>query len=421
MVKTLFVSVLALAGVLAAPSNTVDLPPSKDPWYKAPPNFASKKPGDILRVRSAPENIRSSVNASAAYNILYRTTNSFNAPAWAVTTYFVPDSHKTHGTEGKPALLSYQIPYDSVNVDFSPSYALPTSYSSALGDIAGSLARGLYVSVPDYEGPTGAFTVGVLAGHSVLDSIRATLSTGKGLDCESSALLWGYSGGSQASEFAAELHPKYAPELKLKGAALGGLVGNILAILQNINATPLAGLTPNALLGLSEEYSEVSKYLNSRLNPSGPQNATTFLAAKQNSFVQSIQEFGGQDIYGYFKGGKADIMNSQIMLNAFNKEGIMGVHGVPTVPLFFYTAINDEASPINTTQALMDKYCAAGANILWEKNTVGGHLAEQTNGDANAVAWLTDILNGSTKQEDDCEPKGCIIKEVTLNITSSPI
>ena len=150
-------------------------------------------------------------------------------------------------------------------------------------------------------------------------------------------MLWGYSGGSQASEFAVELQPKYASELKVKGAALGGLVENILAILENVNATPLAGLTPNALLGLLVEYPDVLKYLTSRVKTSGPQNATTFFAAKQNSFTQSIQEFGGQDIYGYFIGGKADVVDYPVLNNAFNNDGTMGVHGVPKVPLFIDT------------------------------------------------------------------------------------
>ena len=205
----------------------------------------------------------------------------------------------------------------------------------------------------------------------------------------------------------------------MKGAALGGLVENILAILENINAT-LAGLTPNALLGLSVEYPDVLKYLTSRVKTSGPQNATTFFAAKQNSFTQSIQEFGGQDIYGYFIGGKADVVDSPVLNNAFNSDGTMGVHGVPKVPLFIYTAINDEASPINTTQALVDKYCSAGANIIWERNTVGGHVAEQTNGDASAVAWLTNILASDTVKE-TCGSTRCLIQDVTLNITSSLI
>jgi hypothetical protein len=47
--------------------------------------------------------------------------------------------------------------------------------------------------------------------------------------------MWGYSGGSLATEWAAELQPTYAPELNFAGAALGGLVPNITSVLKTIN------------------------------------------------------------------------------------------------------------------------------------------------------------------------------------------
>ena len=67
---------------------------------------------------------------------------------------------------------------------------------------------------------------------------------------------WGYSGGSLASGWAAALQPKYAPELKknLIGAALGGFVTNITATAEATDGTLFAGLVPNALSGLANEY-----------------------------------------------------------------------------------------------------------------------------------------------------------------------
>lgn len=80
------------------------IPPLQDPWYRAPAGFEKKKPGAVLRVREAPGNLTSLAgNCSAAYNILYRTTDSQYLPDWAVTTVFVP-------VAPAPALLSYQIP-----------------------------------------------------------------------------------------------------------------------------------------------------------------------------------------------------------------------------------------------------------------------------------------------------------------------
>lgn len=193
------------SGTAAAP-----IPPLQDPWYTAPDGFESAKPGDVLRIREAPGNLTSlASNCSAAYNILYRTTNSQYKPDWAVTTVFVPVTES-------PALLSYQIPYDSAWLDASPSYAL---YSSdgvrSLVDISTGLSSGWFVNVPDYEGPLASFTAGVQSGHATIDSIRAAFNANEtlGLDANARYAMWGYSGGALASEWAAELAVQYAPEV----------------------------------------------------------------------------------------------------------------------------------------------------------------------------------------------------------------
>jgi hypothetical protein len=132
-------------------------------------------------------------NCSAAYNILYRTTDSQYQPAWAVTTLFVPLSQPnttsiaSNSTSPGGALLSYQIPYDSADVNSSPSYAL---YAGGQPDIAGALGRGWFVSVPDYEGPLASFTAGVQSGHATLDSVRAVLSSGFGLSATARYAMW---------------------------------------------------------------------------------------------------------------------------------------------------------------------------------------------------------------------------------------
>ena len=69
-------------------------------------------------------------------------------------------------------------------------------------------SSGRMVSVPDFEGPLAAFGLCVRAGYAVLDSVRAVLSSEHVSDAAVARYaLWGYSYGSAASEFAAELQP----------------------------------------------------------------------------------------------------------------------------------------------------------------------------------------------------------------------
>ena len=248
--RLLAVAALAVQGSLAASvplverasasssnSTQAPKPPSQDPWYTAPSGFEHKAPGAVLRIRAAPGNLTAiSSNCSASYNVLYRTTNSQYKPAWAVTTVFVP-------VDPKPALLSYQFPYDSADVDASPSYAM---YSGVGTDVNSSLSKGWFVTVPDYEGPLGSFTAGVMSGHATLDAVRATLVLKDDILLPNNTLyaMWGYSGGALASEWAAELQVQYAPEMNFSGAALGGLTPNISSVLTTINKSYAAGLAP---------------------------------------------------------------------------------------------------------------------------------------------------------------------------------
>lgn len=163
------------------------------------------------------------------YNILYRTTDSQYKPTWAVTTLLIPNNTQYNSSD---KLLSYQIPYDSADLNASPSYSM---YAGGLPDVTAALGRGWYVNVPDYEGPLASFTAGVMSGHATIDSVRAVLSSGFGLAPNGTKYaLWGYSGGALASEWAAELQVQYASELNFAGAALGGLTPNITTVMEAV-------------------------------------------------------------------------------------------------------------------------------------------------------------------------------------------
>ena len=175
----LLLSLITLA--LAAPTTTSPpLPPSKDPFYTPPPDFELALPGTVLRSRVAPGSLTTTTfgNASAVYNILFQTTDARYRPSWAFTTLFVPK------TGNKNILLSYQIPYNTADVDTGPTtllYAPADQLGLIRSDIQNALSRGWYVNVPDHEGPLASFSLGVQEGHATLDSVRASLNGRYGL------------------------------------------------------------------------------------------------------------------------------------------------------------------------------------------------------------------------------------------------
>ncbi|PYH44046.1 LIP-domain-containing protein [Aspergillus saccharolyticus JOP 1030-1] len=416
-------SLLSLVSGLPTTSSSVVLPPTEDPFYSAPNGFETTLPGTILRLRTAPGNLTALVNASAAYNIVYRTTDSQYHPSWAVTTVFVPHSPST-GSDNLTSLLSYQIAYDTHDLNGSPSYAM---YSSPPTDVILALSQGWFVNVPDYEGPLASFTAGVQSGHATLDSIRSILYSSSnprvtvfnGLTpATTRTALWGYSGGALASEWATELQDQYAPELTLAGAALGGLTPNITNVLNTVTGTLSAGLVPEAILGIASQYPVTYDFLVSQLNPTGPYNRTVFLAAKGLTLAEAEVVYAGQNIYNYFVNGSDTFRDPRVQY-VLNRDGYMGYHGIPQLPIYAYKAIHDEVSPIHDTDVLLARYCGVGANILYERNTVGGHSAESVNGHASALTFVAAVLQG--RYASLYQTEGCTFRNVTVNVTDSAL
>jgi hypothetical protein len=129
--------------------------------------------------------------------------------------------------------------------------------------------------------------------------------------------------------------------------------------------------------------------------------------------VEASAFYNEQDIFEYFTDGAA-FFDQPVIKHVLNTEGLMGYHGVPNMPLFVYKAINDTLSKIEDTDALVNNYCNYGTNILYQRNTVGGHEAESVNGDDRAFAWLSSLLDGTLNQE------SCLTQNVTIDIISLP-
>lgn len=378
------------------------LPPSKDPWYSAPDDWEIRQPGDVLRIRSA-SNLTNVVEGSAAvYHILYRSTDSRGQASWAVTTLFVPNSFYC-SPSGKAAILSYQFAYNTCNVDSSPSFALSgvmaksepnLGIKSSTSLITEMLSFGWIINTPDHLGPTAAFGASVQAGHASLDALRAVnkllnLRKHPGFN----TAIWGYSGGSIATFAAAELQPSYSPDLSISAAVVGGLVDDIFTALDKINRSPIAGTLIALLIGITAQYPEARAYLESCLVP---EMKDEFMAAVNTEVTQNVGKYAGKDIYTFFKGGSAEL-RAPILQELYDKQSKLGYRDTPTMPMFLYKAIQDQFCTIDLTDATVDRLCEKGADIKFERNTVGNHVSEIENGKPRAFWFLWSIFDESYK------------------------
>jgi hypothetical protein len=193
--------------------------------------------------------------------------------------------------------------------------------------------------------------------------------------------------------------------------AIGGIVPIVKNLITAVNAAPYAGLIPLGLLGITSQYPQAAEYLTSRLRLTGLYNRTGFLAAENMTTNVAFATFAYQDMYQYFIDGKTDL-DAPILQRVLNRDGVMGFHGVPQMPMFVYKAIADEASLVGDTDALVDRYCGIGANILYQRNTIGNHIAEYTNGVARSFEWLSTVLDGTYSMV--YSPLGCTVQNVSV-------
>ncbi|MFF4122834.1 lipase family protein [Microbispora rosea] len=90
---------------------------------------------------------------------------------------------------------------------------------------------------------------------------------GANLSGSAPVVVMGYSQGGSSATWAAQLQPSYAPELRLKGVAAGGVSADLRAVADHLDATGDFGLAAAAGIGLDTAYPELR--LDGHLTPEG--------------------------------------------------------------------------------------------------------------------------------------------------------
>ena len=309
-----------------------------------------------------------------AWQLLSRSTDTKGNPIAVVSTLMVPVTPYLLGTR---PLLSYQVAIDSLGDHCMPSYSLQTGKVSGntqpeLLTMTTALVQGWAVVTTDFEGPRNAYGAGRVAGQAVLDGIRGSLRLGgTGLaGLRTPVGMMGYSGGGQATAWAAELHPTYAPELPIKGIASGGTPADLNLVLRKLDGSLFAGLMFGAVFGAGREYPELP--LDTLLTLEGK-------ALRDKLANQCITDFA----LSYPFRTLASYTNDPDPLSlpvaqAVIADASLG-HATRT-PVYLYHAVLDELIPIAAADGLKATWCAGGAKVLYTRSLLGEHVAYAATG-----------------------------------------
>lgn len=373
--------------------------PALDSFYSSPSNLETYKPEEIIKTRNAPSRPFNLSNVDHSYQIMYRTTDTFDDPSYTIGTVIVPKKNKD-----STKLVAYQVAEDSAWIDCSPSYAIMSAYDQVMDQM---LDYGYYLLVPDYEGPKSAFTAGYVAGYGVLDGIRAALRSTNltGISSDAKVALWGYSGGSLASGWAAQLQPNYAPDITgIVGCAVGGFVTNVTAVALHANGGLDAGFFVAGLNGLANEYPSLLSAIKTHMywwaQPS-------FFSAKLKCTTQVLVDFLYHNVFDSLDDGSEfmSLPGVKSVIETLN----LGMDGQkPDIPIFVYQSMNDEVVPYKIVDKTVSEWCAAGAQVQYRVDSGAGHLEEATNVMPEAISWIVDRFNGVDLVS------GCTYKNMTM-------
>jgi hypothetical protein len=366
----------ATAGPSGGSSGAALVEPKDDPFYRPPAGVESAAPGTVLATRPVTVTGLGLPVPADAQQFLVRSSDAKDAPTTVVGTLMVPKAPYPFGDR---PLVSYQPATDSLGDQCNPSYKLRAGTEYELPLMMQALQNGWAVVVTDYQGPQMAFGAGRMAGHAVLDGIRAAVALpGTGLSgLKTPVGLWGYSGGGLATSWAAQLHPAYAPEVNIAGVASGGTPADFEAAVRQIDGSIASGLVLLASTGLTRAYPEMLTLLNDagrqmveRIGDMCVGEAVSaFPFRRLNEFTTSTEPLA------------EPVAKTVLETNHLGRL-------TPTAPVFLYHSVWDELIPFSSAQALQADWCRSGGQVTLHADALSEHSSLAVTGAPLAVGYL---------------------------------
>lgn len=384
--------------------------PSKDDFYIPPKNFEQSELGTILKYRRSPQKLRSlyfPIEIANSWDILIRSEDSYGNASAVVSTLMEPFN------ANPKKLVAYNIAQDSSNIDCSPTYAIlhganvfvnlaaQAEFSLFAGAVL--LNEGYFVLTTAFETTANnkaAFTAGRLAGKNILNSIRGALRSREFTNlADPQVILWGFSGGAQASAWAVAQIDDYAPEVKsnIVGAAFGGLPSNLTETVLATDQTLFAGLIPNGINGLIHEYPHLEPIFKSYMNE------TQWNRLKRGAdycLLPSILDYAFENFVHqnncYFK-HDFEIFHQEDIAKVLleNTLAVNNSSEIPTIPIFMYHGVWDQIVPFVNSQRVFRNWCEGGAgSIEFAIDVTGGHLSDLVLGLPAAAGWIKNRFDG---------------------------
>ena len=377
-VVALALTAVAGGGCTAAP-NPAPVPPRATIADLAAPGAGELLGAEPLTVRSYP--------GTKAWRITYRSTTSTGTADTVSGAVIAP----VNATPGTP-IVGYAPGTLGLGDRCAQSRNLDLSVDPGPSEkelIQRYTSLGYAVAITDYQGlgtPGGyPYDVGRSEGHALLDVLRAAEHLpGSNLSPTAPVAVVGYSQGGLATGWAAQLAGVYAPELDLKGAAIGAPPADLNANVQFLDGAEWSGLVLATIYGQDVAHPEL--YLDRYLNAKG---RAAFADLADDCVLDLQAKWAGHKLAEYTT---EDILARPDWQARLTQESLGG--GTPTVPVLLYTSKADDIVPYDTTAKLATTWRKKGADVTLFAPDTGGHGRTGVAMQTVTVGWLAARLLG---------------------------
>lgn len=367
--------------------------PSGDPLFDYwPTDLASMTPGQIIAGRTVTAVAAPivTVRLTSARLVKFRTTDAVGKPSFGTATILVPDKPY----RGPRPILVNNLPIDSLGARCTPGYTLSHGYSfvtSGKTDLFPpttqlALANGYAVLVPDHEGPRMGYAEPTVAGHVILDALRAITQLDPAQFAHSRIAMTGYSGGAIATSGATKLMGSYAPELvsRTVGSAIGGVPADFRMLVGSMNANLGTGLLHSATFGIARERPEILTLTNNF--------ARWLTTSPLKDGCASVLAMGGATMFPMqLLSSSPDPFRSPVANRIYEITRMADVKS--SGPLYIYQGTYEWWIPAAGARALFSEQCAMGTNATYQE-VPGEHVTSSLLGFPGALQWLDQRLRG---------------------------
>jgi hypothetical protein len=389
-VIALVLALATLTGGGTAPADPARPLPSVDPFYSYDGSLTGMAPGAVLRSQPMTFSTPTISTPITGSKVLYRTTNQQGAAVTTVATVLRPL------IPGPAKLISYHMAYDALGSECDPSYTLSGGATNPIATaeqalIAGYIAAGYTVVVPDYEGQRLEWTIGRQSGYAALDGIRAAEAF-LALPSSTPVALVGYSGGSVPTQWGVEVAPTYSPELNIVGAAAGGLPVDLAHNLPYVSGTSdWAGVIPALVVAYQRAYGiDTGAFLSAR-------GQEVIGQVSDKCIANFAKDYPGLTDADMVRAPYSSLLDIPAVVSAIN-DNIMGSTGTPRVPMFLAVgqkdAIGDLVMITKDVEGLAHEYCGRGVNVTFTRYPGLAHGEAFAPFEAEAAAYLTERFAG---------------------------